>query len=308
MARLIAVLSVVAVLVMSCGNGPEVEPATPHEETQEIQEAPVIVSAAVVSDSLSRQAHARIVSEFAGESYPLGQLIQEIAEDLIGSPYVDYMLDQTEEETLIVNLTEFDCVLFVEVVVALAQALEVGISDFDTFAGNVERLRYREGTMSNYCSRLHYFTDWLYDNDRRGTIHLFTSELSAATPFDKEINFMSGHRESYPRLVGNDEAFMCIGEREQELNTRSFHYIPEARIADVYDDLQAGDIVALTTGIEGLDIAHTGFIYKHADGGTGFIHASTTGQVRLEQDLALYVQGIRNQNGMMVARAQPVFQ
>lgn len=304
MPRLIATLFIVSVLVMSCGNASEIEPPVPiiPQEASGLTLDPTPVE----TDSLSRETHVRMVSSLAGQNHTVGELVQLIATDLVGLPYRDHMLDQTNEETLIVSLEEFDCVLFVEVVVALAQAIEVGATDFDMFAANVERLRYRDGLMGDYCSRLHYFSDWLYDNDRRGTIELFTGDLPAATPFDKHINFMTGNRSSYPRLVGNDEAFACIGDMERDLNTRAFYYVPQERITDVYEYLEAGDVIALTTTVGGLDVAHTGFVYKHADGRTGFIHASTTGQVRIENDLASYVQGIRIQNGMMVARPQPV--
>lgn len=230
-----------------------------------------------------------------------GMTVQRLAAHFRGAEYVDGLLDVAEEETLVINLTAFDCVLFVEKVLALAQSVHAGETEYEPFARRVEALRYRDGRLDGYCSRLHYFTDWIRDNDRRGLVEDITAGLSAAEPMRGETVFMTSNRQLYPRLAP-DDTFACVVEAERDLNTASFSYVPQNRIRQVYDQLEAGDVIAVTSGIDGLDIAHTGFVYKHEDGRTGFVHASTSGQVVINQDLQEYVTGNRRQTGIVVAR------
>ena len=44
----------------------------------------------------------------------------------------------------------------------------------------ITRIRYRGGRLAGYPSRLHYFTDWLLDNERRGLIEIITADLGGS--------------------------------------------------------------------------------------------------------------------------------
>jgi len=292
----------VAVLLLSACARPEA-PANSESLVPAVRVA-TDAENAIESDSSSVAIHARIfraIEERGMGDRPIGEVIQFVAEQLVGTAYVAHMLDQDDEESLVVSLTGFDCVLFNESVVALAMAIRDRDRSFETFARNVESLRYRDGRMTDYCSRLHYYTDWLRDNARRGNIRVVTDELRTARPFDNRVSFMTSNRSAY-RQLADDELFACVAEVQLDLSREPFTYIPQNQIEQVYDQLQPGDLLALTTGIAGLDIAHTGIVFRHADGGIGMIHASTTGEVKIERDLATYVRRIRNQTGMMVAR------
>ncbi len=154
--------------------------------------------------------------------------------------------------------------------------------------------------MGSYCSRLHYFTEWIHDNERRGVV-VDVTEDAGGVAYDKTVNFMSTHRASYPRLV-SDETYACIVDMEQDLRDHDLFYIPKAEIAQHYDSLRPGDVIATATNIGGLDVTHTGFVYRTADGGTAFLNASLSGEVLIAPDLAQYVQGVRAQTGITVAR------
>ena len=71
----------------------------------------------------------------------------------LGTPYVAHTLDLEGEERLIVNRQEVDCILFVEY--TLAEALG------GSFNENLQRIRYRNGVIDGYTSRLHYTSDWI---------------------------------------------------------------------------------------------------------------------------------------------------
>ncbi|MEM1054345.1 MAG: N-acetylmuramoyl-L-alanine amidase-like domain-containing protein [Bacteroidota bacterium] len=234
-------------------------------------------------------------------SLPYGALVQRVGEALIGQPYADGLLDEPEEETLVVTLRAFDCVLYIENVLALAEGIATGDASYEGYVGRVARMRYRDGEMGSYCSRLHYFSEWIHDNEARGMLRNVTLEAGGER-FDKQINFMSGHRDAYPKLETDDETYACIVDMEAGLADVKLFYIPQDRIAEAYAMLQPGDIIATATDIGGLDVTHTGFVHK-TDARTGFMHASLTSkQVTVSNDLESYVQGVRSQIGVVVAR------
>jgi hypothetical protein len=277
------------------------EPAAPAEEAVPVTQAGA-VDAPAAADSATQRAFEDIMA-FAREGnlaqLPLGEVIENVGLQLLGKPYVEGMLDESEQEVLVVDLMGFDCVTYVENVVALAQAIKVDDTSYATYIDNLESLRYRGGELAGYCSRLHYFTDWMLDNARRGNVEVVSRDFGE--PFDKTIDFMSEHRDAYPRLVGNDSLYACLQDVEARLRDHGIYYVPQSDIRGVYDQLRTGDIIATATDIDGLDVTHTGFVYKH-DGGTGFLHASLSGEVKVSDDLADYVSGVDAQVGIIVAR------
>ncbi|MEO0585624.1 MAG: N-acetylmuramoyl-L-alanine amidase-like domain-containing protein [Bacteroidota bacterium] len=122
-------------------------------------------------------------------------------------------------------------------------------------------------------------------------------------PYEKQINFMSTHRSSYSRLERNDANWQDIREVEVRLNQQSFFYIPKGYIRNLENNIETGDLIAITTSINGLDIVHTGFAYRK-NGRIHLLHASTgSKQVEISaKPLFEYMAGIRHQSGIMVAR------
>ena len=234
------------------------------------------------------------------QALPYGELVQRVGEALIGQPYVAGLLDEPESETLVVTLRAFDCVLYIENVLALAEGIATGDTSYGAYAEAVRRMRYRDGQMGAYCSRLHYFSDWIRDNEARGTVQNVTQSVGGEA-FDKRITFMSEHRDAYPKLVA-DTTYACIVDMEADLAGVDLFYIPQARISEAYALLQPGDIIATATSIGGLDVTHTGFVHKTAEH-TGFMHASLSSEeVKISDDLQSYVRGIPSQIGVVVAR------
>lgn len=234
----------------------------------------------------------------------MGGIMQEMGLFFRGRPYVAGILDEPGEESLICRLDGFDCVTFVETTLAMARGIAEEDYSVETFTTNVRDSRYRGGELDGYCSRVHYFTEWVVENESRGTVEDISRDIGGER-LDKRFNFMTSNRGSYPRLVDNDELFACIAEMEADLAQHSFHYIPQNRISRVYDRLHAGDIIALVTDIDGLDVTHTGLVYDDGNGGRGLLHASTSGGVLVSPDLQRYVTNNRRQIGILVARPTP---
>jgi len=231
---------------------------------------------------------------------PMGEMIQAIAKQFQGTPYKAGLLDQSQEETLVVTLKNFDCVLFVETVLAIARGVAVQDYSQQSLLHHLRDQRYWDGQMNGYCSRLHYFSEWIFDNEKRGTVKNMGQDLGGV-PLHKKLNFMSQHRQSYPKL-SHDTTYQCILQKEAKLNGIKFDYIPTQQIHRVYPQLQSGDIVAIATDIPGLDVTHTGLVDRYPDGNMGLIHASPIGEVTIAPDIQRYVSQVKNAIGILVAR------
>jgi hypothetical protein len=153
---------------------------------------------------------------------PLGRAVARVGELSLGSPYVAGMLDayareggDPRSEPLTLDLSRFDCVLLVEGCLAVARAAH-GQGRWSDFAREVERMRYRGGVRNGYASRLHYFSEWIYDNARRGMLRDLGAELGG-TRDERPLRFMTEHRSAYPALrddatfQGHRRARACAG-------------------------------------------------------------------------------------------------
>jgi hypothetical protein len=229
------------------------------------------------------------------------EIMQVIADKFLGTPYQAGLLDRSNEERLVISLKGFDCVLFVETVLAISRGIAIKDYADQTFVERIENQRYSEGKLNGYCSRLHYFSQWIAENQKRGTVQDITGKLGGIA-LNKKLNFMSQHRGSYPQLVNSDANYQCIINQETKLAELNINYLPKNQIKSLYSQLKSGDIVAVATDIQGLDVTHTGLVYRHVDGNLGLIHASPIGEVTISYDLHRYINRVENAIGIMVAR------
>lgn len=226
--------------------------------------------------------------------------ITDIGKLFLDTPYVAKTLEKGNTETLIVNLRGFDCTTYVENVLAFGMMVQNEQSDFGNFTENLKTIRYRNGILDGYPSRLHYFTEWISNNQKKGLVTDITAELGGVSQ-KKAINFMGTHRELYPflRLDENYEAMLAL---EEELAQENLCILPQDQIENQEHLIQSGDIIALATSIKGLDVTHTGFALKH-NGRIHLLHASSSGSVRITQEpLADYLKKVKSNIGIIVAR------
>lgn len=230
-------------------------------------------------------------------------LMDETAKFFLGVPYVGKTLEY-ESERLIVNLREMDCMTFVENVLALAEASASGTPSWQAYLEKLQQIRYRDGKIEDYTSRLHYTSDWIYENEKKGLIADITKEIGGV-PLAMDVSFVSTHPESYMQLQSHPEYIAVMAKKEKEINSRQYYYIPKEEIDKREAQIRTGDIVCFVTSIKGLDISHVGIIHKEGDKMT-FIHASS-GKKRViinEESLQDYVLGIKKSKGIMVLRPQ----
>jgi len=241
-----------------------------------------------------------VAKQQALHEQPIGTVMTTLGQEVLGAPYLAGTLDKPTTERLVVRFDGYDCVTFVEAMLALARGVVQQEYDYATFAEHLTDQRYRNGVINGYCSRMHYFTEWIDRNDARGTVRSLSAALGGV-PLGDSLAFMSTHRDAYPRFAENDSLHACIRDMEAERAGHPIHYIPQDRIRAVYDRLQTGDIVGLATDIEGLDVAHTGLVLKDGDQAR-LLHASLSDGVVVSPDLQRYVQNIDHQVGIVVAR------
>lgn len=210
---------------------------------------------------------------------PSGEIMTAAAEALCGTPYKGGTLESTPEH-LTVNLRETDCILLVEACTAMTLLLKDntvdGIPPFGDFCTTLRSLRYRNGIISGYPSRLHYTSEWLLQARDNGVLREVTQELGGI-PLEQEFSFMSSHRDNYPQLRGNagTAAAEMIRRTEERLDTAAaYYYIPAEKIREAEASIQDGDIICIVSSTPGLDITHTGIARRAGDGSLHFIHAS----------------------------------
>ena len=231
-----------------------------------------------------------------------GKTLVAIGKTFIGTPYVAKTLEIGEKESLVVNLHGLDCTTFVENVLAFGVQLKDGKSDFDSFTKALETIRYKDGRLNGYGSRLHYFTEWIRNNEQKGLLKDVSSEIGGSE-MEKDINFMGTHRDLYPFLKDQTN-FEKILATEAALAKETFCYLPQDEIEANEHLIETGDIIALATSINGLDVTHTGIATREKNGRVHLLHAST-GSMEVEVTklpLAQYLKGVNKNIGILVAR------
>jgi hypothetical protein len=256
----------------------------------------------------------------------LGDRLQIVAQAFIGESYRANLLDQGADEQAFVSLHEFDCVLFLETVLSVTSALstvdlsalsaypesstersapipaqELNLVENTTFQ-TIQRYRYRDGKLNDYCSRLHYFSDWVLDNQQRGLV-----KDIGTVPLKRSLNFMTQNWKKYPPIVKTPSLKNCIKATElsisQKLQAGQLNYIPIEDLQQQESTLRSGDLVGLVTNLDGLDVTHSGFLYRKGPQSlAGLLHASVRSGIKISPNLEKYVRGVDGAIGIIVAR------
>ena len=229
-------------------------------------------------------------------------------QQFLGRPYVAHTLENGTEEHLIVNTRGLDCTTFVETVAALSLCDSHGQRTFGDFCRWLQKLRYRQGQIDDYTSRLHYFTQWGEDNEQMGLVEniLELFDYDGFATQTVRINYMSQHPDLYKHLKRNPHFVPVIRQQERAVSGKRFRYLPKSRLNASSRELSfihTGDIVAIITSKEGLDTSHLGFAVWQ-NGSLHLMHASSLyKKVVLDTKTFYdYSQGQRGQLGIRVFR------
>lgn len=246
------------------------------------------------------------------QALPVADLVVLIGTTFVGAPYEPATLELAGEERLVVNLQTFDCVTFVEhvlVLVGLTRDLSVTVAEGqaspafrDAYRARLTDLRYRDGRLDGYGSRLHYFTEWMNQAVASGDFRDVTRELGGVEDA-RPIHFMTSNPQAYRQLGETPALVESLAQVEARLSATPRYFIPQDQMGRIQDQLENGDVIAAVSTVDGLDIAHTGFAIRH-EGRIHLLHAPLVdGNVEITPlPLTQRIQGIRGQQGVRVIR------
>lgn len=206
--------------------------------------------------------------------YDLSAQIVAHARAFLGRPYVANGLVGSHDtnEELVTSRDGFDCVTFVETVLAECLSEVYGTSFEDELKG----LRYRSGTVS-WESRLHYFSDWLETNETHGRLRAVFPNLSETR---RTLSLLA----HYPARIA------------------MLRFLPVKDLAGYAQHLAPGDLLAFGTTREDLDVSHVGFLAHGEDGVETLLHATKTFGRVVEEPLTAFITRFGESPGLLVSR------
>jgi len=250
-----------------------------------------------------KQIFEKILQQFSAEkNTPIADLVVKVGAFFKETPYVAHTLE-IEPEQLVVNLRELDCTTFAENCLAISRTIKSENPSFGQFTRDLQNIRYRNGKIDGYPSRIHYFSDWIFENNKRSFINDVSEEI-AKIPYPLKVNFMSTHPASYVQLK-DSTLIPVIANQEKEISARTMFYIPEEKLTEFEHLLKDGDIAGITTTQKGMDISHV-VILQRVAGKIHILHASSTAKkvILSDESLEEYLKSSKSATGIMVTRPQ----
>jgi hypothetical protein len=331
-ARWIALLGMAVVPAVGCAQRPETTPVPSGSTTSApaggtsangttaagTTAAPIRGATDTIPGTNWTQADWRVLQEKTRwaleqglDRLPIGEGVAKLGASFVGATYTPATLEAPGPEHLVINLREFDCVTFIENMLAMTYlirndraVLQQPAQARAKYEEYLRTIRYRGGKLDGYPSRLHYFSEWLTDGETKGLLKVRTRELGGV-PDPEQITFMGTHRDAYKQLV-DDKFYQDILLMERRLNASGPRYfIPEAQVAGIASGIKNGDVIAITSTVAGLDIVHTGIAIWQGDK-LHLMHAPLVGKsVEISVlPLAERLLGFASQDGIMVATPQ----
>ena len=214
----------------------------------------------------------RLLDRFRDVQEP-GTRLERISAHLLGSPYLSNPLGggPRARESLVIRFDGFDCVTYVETVLALKD-----VRAAVEFSDALRQMRYANGAVA-WHSRNHYMLDWIRNNQRRGIVK----------------NITIG-----PRTTTRTRRLSLI--KELRAKTLTFRVFPKQAQARIRRLAESGDIMLFASTRRDLDVFHMGFIIKRGDQ-LWLRHASRTAGRVIDQPLADFLQAHR-MSGIILLR------
>ena len=166
-------------------------------------------AAASAQDNGERAEYSRIMGELVKiKEQPTVEVMLKAALLRQGTRYVAGTLE-VEPEQLVVKLKETDCILYVESCLALALTAQSSDTSYAAFCDNIRKLRYRDGKIDGYPSRIHYTSEWILQAEKNGYLEeqLALQRANAGSSglttesYVLEIIKMNRHKKSAPLSV-----------------------------------------------------------------------------------------------------------
>ena len=202
-----------------------------------------------------------------------GTRIELISGQFLGHPYKTNLLIGSAEspEVFTASLDSFDCVTYIETVLALARA-----SSAEDFTKWLRKIRYHEGRI-DWKRRNHYMTGWIRNNTRIGTVRRVPAKVR---PIAKVRTL-----DLVPGLPPERTRFECV---------------PKPSVRRLALHLKTGDLIFFASTRKHLDVFHCGILVRDGDR-LRMRHASRSQGAVVEQDLDEFLKSNR-MAGVIVVR------
>jgi len=220
---------------------------------------------------------AQLLSETKHERSAGGR-VDVLSRHFVGHSYKDNPLIGSADtaEVFTASLDGFDCVTYIETVVALARA-----TDVDDFIEWLRKIRY-EGGRIQWERRNHYMTGWIRNNVREEIIKPVPMLGVPLLSRERVLNVVPG-------LAPQRTRVKCV---------------PKAAVPKLERYLQSGDLIFFASTRKNLDVFHAGIIVR--DGKKVLMrHASRSQGGVVEQELREFLKTNRTA-GIIVVRPQGV--
>jgi Protein of unknown function (DUF1460) len=207
-----------------------------------------------------------------------GRRIEVLSRHFVGYLYKPNPLLGSADtaEVFTAYLDGFDCVTYIETVVALARA-----SNADDFIKWLRKIRYEEGRIE-WERRNHYMTLWIRNNVRAGIIRPVSMPAVPMLSRERVLNVVPG-------IAAQRTRVKCVSKTEVPRLERY---------------LQSGDLIFFASTRKNLDTFHAGIIVR--DGKRVLMrHASRSQGLVVEQELSEFLKANR-MAGVIVERPQSV--
>lgn len=309
--RAVWVLALIAVACNAPASAPPAPPAhspaneapTPELATAEPAPVPTPSPPQTPADPREKAAINAWFEAVGAEGPPesFGSLITRAARVQLGRPYFNPPQSDAPERLRLI-LDRFQCVSLVEHSLAIARCVAAHTPNSTCFITEVQATRYRHGRIDGYGSRLHYFADWLADNDRRQRIQLLGSKVGASSR-QLHFDYMTARPHRYPALA-RPEVRSAIAAAEARLSQDTLWILDRDQLPERQHQLQEGDIIGVVDAKPGIAITHTGLVTYNGRGVPQVLHASSHHRRVLISagDVAGYIARQPRRQGVMVAR------
>jgi hypothetical protein len=176
-----------------------------------------------------------------------------------------------QREVFRCSFDEFDCVTYVEIVLALACSKTAS-----RFSRTLRDLRYREGTV-DWFERNHFMTEWLRINAERGVL----ADITTGRESIGKTRTLSG----VPGIGPEQTTFRCF---------------PKRTFTKVSSRIQTGDVIMFVSTKKHLDVFHAGILIRRGNQILLRNAARSAGKV-IEQDVREFLRANR-MSGFILAR------
>jgi len=175
-------------------------------------------------------------------------------------------------EVFTASLDGFDCVTYIETVLALARA-----ADVDNFVEWLRKIRYERGSIQ-WDRRNHYMSLWIRNNVREGILKPVSMPAVPTVTMERVLNVVPG-------LAPQRTRIKCT---------------PKAAAPRLERYLQTGDLIFFASTRKHLDVFHAGIIVRNGKK-ISMRHASRSHGSVVDQELSDFLKANR-MTGVIVMR------